>query len=675
MHPATSPASPGASYRAYIDGLRAVAILAVVGYHAGVPLVRGGFVGVDVFFVISGYLITGILVREIEKTGRIDFAAFFARRIRRLFPSLLLVLSCTLGLACLFLSPLRREVQETARAALAASLFSSNVYFAWWLKDYFGGPADFQPLLHTWSLSVEEQFYLIWPPILLGISRLSLGAGGDLRRRVRICVALIAIATFAASLILGKSRPDLVFFWMPFRAWELGLGAILAVWDPAVARRAEATGSALGFMGIAAIAVSFVITRSGSYFPAPLALIPAMGTFCVILGHKIAPGSAAPRWLSIRPLVYTGKLSYVLYLWHYPLISIGKLIFLEASLPRDLGIAAISFALAALTVKAFEDPIRFRVLPAVRDLRVIGAGIALIALSAGAAVGAGAWAKAIALGAKAPDSDADAHVASLDPALTRWSGDRDRLFLLGDSHAEHLLAGIVAWARSAEANVSLVPMPIAGCVPLPGVTPLRAGYAMVECPRVTERYFARLWAELPPRPPAPHGPGAGVVLALRWTMYLNQPNVSVYEPWQGSIDIGARDADAASALFTEKLRGLLSDLAARSVRALIVLSPPELRFDLGKCLLRLPADKCASTRAAHLDHQRRIRSIVTELAAEFPDGLKVFDPTDLFCPSEVCRVELDGAPLYLDSNHLNPRGSRYVGQRLAPLLRWVIGRE
>ena len=310
-----------------IDGLRAVAVLAVVAYHAGLP-VPAGFVGVDVFFVISGYLITRLLHDEIEATGRVDYLAFYARRARRILSALLMVVMVTAG-AAVFLLPSNEAVQ-TVRAGTAALLFSANVFFSMAPTGYFDANPESSPLLHLWSLGVEEQFYILWPAILM-------------LARKRLTPALIVICT--ASLALAEwwlqADSNAAFYQTPARAWELGLGALVAVRPPRVSR-------GMGWVGLAIVlAACFVPTPRFPGFGA----IPAVAGATLLIA-AIAQGERSPL-LEARPMQAIGRVSYSLYLWHWPLLVIAGPIIgkLQAGV-------LIAMAFAVLSYRYVETPAR-----------------------------------------------------------------------------------------------------------------------------------------------------------------------------------------------------------------------------------------------------------------------------------------------------------------------------
>ncbi|MGO9460156.1 MAG: acyltransferase family protein [Rhodomicrobium sp.] len=356
------------NYRPDIDGLRAVAVLSVVFYHAGLPGFPGGFVGVDVFFVISGYLITGIIWPALGD-GSFSLQNFYVRRIKRIFPALYTVLLfCTIA-AFFLLIP--GDLVAFGRFANATVLFFSN-FHAIKVADYFAAPAIETPLLHTWSLSVEEQFYAAWPLILLLLNR------AVPAKKVPYAILVLALV----SLALAEARmPDYQkdAFYLPWcRAWELLLGAGLAV-SPVLLRPGR-LATALGIAGLGGIAVAVALYDTASRFPGFTALLPCAGAGFIIAAGN--PANPVSRLLSIGPIRHIGLISYSLYLIHWPLLSFAHLYFSEElTLVHRLAIALTSVALAHLSWRFIETPCRAARLPEVRVFGVAAAamGVLLIA--------------------------------------------------------------------------------------------------------------------------------------------------------------------------------------------------------------------------------------------------------------------------------------------------------
>ncbi len=379
---AATAAPPGASreIRADLEGLRGVAVVAVLLFHLGFPWAGGGFVGVDAFFVLSGFLITGLLIREQERVGRISLSAFYARRVRRILPAALVTIAVTIGVATFVLAPL--DVPEVTLDGAAAALSIGNIRFAIGATDYFG-PAMPSPFRHFWSLGVEEQFYLVWPALMI----LALARGGS-RRRVGLVVAGVVAASLAGSIWLTDVDQPWAFYSFPTRAWQLGLGGLLAVTATWFARRSGLLLGPIALAGVVGLAGAVVLIDGSMPYPGSLALLPAVATAAVVVGGD-RPGPA--RWLLTRmPLRWFGRISYSLYLWHWPLLVLPVLApGRELDMEQRLALAGISIAVAALSWRWIEEPFRRGWSPTVSRPRTVLAGVGAMALTAIVAVGVG----------------------------------------------------------------------------------------------------------------------------------------------------------------------------------------------------------------------------------------------------------------------------------------------
>ncbi|MBX3706005.1 MAG: acyltransferase [Pseudomonadales bacterium] len=337
-------------YRREIDGLRALAVLPVILFHAGISPFDGGFVGVDVFFVISGYLITSIILTE-RQAGRFSLVEFYERRARRILPALFLVMTACLPFAWLWLQP--GDLRDFARSLIAVATFSSNFYFQS-EADYFGTAAELQPLLHTWSLAVEEQYYLLFPLLVLGIRRYD-------ARRIAVLIAVLAIASLALAQWALDRHAEAAFFQLPSRLWELALGGLVALHlmhtptrEGHRALRELGAAAGLVLIGMAV----FAYDRE-TPFPGVAALVPTLGTALVIV--CATPATLAGRLLGTRALVGIGLVSYSAYLWHQPLFAFARhRLHDEVSEPLLWGLAAAALALAYASWRFVEQPLRRR---------------------------------------------------------------------------------------------------------------------------------------------------------------------------------------------------------------------------------------------------------------------------------------------------------------------------
>lgn len=352
--PASNPSEHerAVKYRREIDGLRAVAVLAVIFFHAGFRGFQGGYVGVDVFFVISGYLITTIILSDMNN-GKFSIVTFYERRARRILPALFFVMLCCIPLAWFLLLP--NDLKDFSESLAAVSVFSSNILF-WRQSGYFETASELKPLLHTWSLAVEEQYYILFPLFLMLLWKF--------RKRL-IFAALMVVG--AVSLVAAEwgayNKPDMTFFLLPTRAWELAIGALIAFYflynhkHTELIRSNKKASEMLGFIGLLLICYSIFAFDEDTPFPSLYALIPTVGTGLIIIFST--SGTAVGRFLGIKPMVRIGLISYSAYLWHYPIFVFAR----RASLTEPktallLLLSALSILLGFISWRFVESPFR-----------------------------------------------------------------------------------------------------------------------------------------------------------------------------------------------------------------------------------------------------------------------------------------------------------------------------
>jgi peptidoglycan/LPS O-acetylase OafA/YrhL len=351
-------------FRPDIEGLRAVAVLAVVLFHAGVPRLTGGYVGVDVFFVVSGFLITGMLWREMHATGTVRLARFYGARARRLLPAGLVVLVTTAVAAAWLLPPL--QARTALADAIAAAVYGANYLLAVRGTDYLAADTPPSPFQHFWSLGVEEQFYLLWPALLIATAALAWRAGGRRGQRGQsatplvLVLAVLTLVSFTVSLWWTTSSPPWAYFSLPSRAWELGAGGLVALTVPVWRRLSSTIAAAAGCGGLLALIAACFVLDESTPFPGTAALVPVLGTVLLLGAGCAAPSRGAGALLSLPPLRAIGRLSYAWYLWHWPvLVLVPYLVDVELPLAGRLSAVVISLGLAIGTLHLVEDPVRF----------------------------------------------------------------------------------------------------------------------------------------------------------------------------------------------------------------------------------------------------------------------------------------------------------------------------
>ncbi|MBT9330017.1 acyltransferase family protein [Paracidobacterium acidisoli] len=348
MLPGSQSHRPSDGFRADIEGLRGIAVLLVVLYHARVPFMGGGFIGVDIFFVISGYLITGLLIREASETGRIHFAKFYARRARRLLPAASLTILVTIAAGYFIYAAY--EQLPIIKTAITAALYSCNIYFAHHATDYLAPDAKTNPFLHMWSLAVEEQFYLVWPLVIWLAFR---AWPGKAVRRLPLLLGAIAVASFAACLWLTYTAQPWAFFSSPTRAWEFAIGGLAQF---GVRRVYPRICAALPVLALLALIAGSAVFSATTRFPGFAALVPVLGSAVLLHFHTRQQGV---RWLLENPASqFLGRVSYSWYLWHWPVLVLSSALW-TLTLTDRLVCALASLLMAALTYQLLENPIRF----------------------------------------------------------------------------------------------------------------------------------------------------------------------------------------------------------------------------------------------------------------------------------------------------------------------------
>lgn len=631
-------------YRPDIDGLRAVAVLAVVLHHLSAPLVPGGYVGVDVFFVISGYLITSIISREMAE-GQFTFARFYERRARRIFPALFAVLAVTLAAGYFLLLP--SDYAATLRAALGTLFFSSNLVF--WREmqaGYFAATdAKLNPLLHTWSLAVEEQFYVFFPILLLVCYRYC-------RKHIFWILLGCALVSLGGAALLVKSKVVAVFFLSPFRAWELLAGSMLAFgYVPAV--RSRVVREVLVAGGLLAIVAACFIYDDKTTFPGFTALLPVLGTAAII--HAGASGSTlAGRLLQWRPVVYIGLISYSLYLWHWPLMVLAQYANgMEPLTPYLPVLFVASLLLGSLSYHFIEQPFRRGSRFATR--RIVFSSTAVFASLLTAAAVAGLIKNGFAdrfdtTVVKLDESRSVeiAYKSCNDRAPQMWcilgiSESEPKTLLWGDSH-------MLAWAPAlqevlVQKDRRAVFATRSGCPPLFDVESAeQRGCASANLAIKTHLLS--------------HPEIKSIVMAARWGYYFVKGSPLVGD--QGEVELVNGNAAAQQAL-----AATLQWLHANG-RQVILIGPVPVYENSVPLNLALEAATGRRFTVTTAEEQRLKNAPFLEVvnAVQSAPWFSSLDPVAWMC-GDGCVVMKNGVPLYRDSNHLSVAGAMAFKAELA----------
>lgn len=659
--PAPLETLPRPRFRADIEGLRALAILLVVGYHAGVPGMSGGYIGVDVFFVLSGYLITWLLAHEVATTGRIDLSRFYARRARRLLPASAMMLTVVAIVAAVLYAPFEQEA--FAKTAAATAVYFSNVHFAQEATNYLGAGAETNPLLHTWSLGVEEQFYFVWPLFVM----VALGVWRS-RRTGEVGILLWMVGAAMLSLALAVYYTEVqqprAFFLSPHRAWEFAAGAIgllLPSWDRTgsdatpsdapTARGVRAMVSGVwGWGGLAAIGAAAWFYDDQTAFPGTAALLPVIGTVVVLRSGTAEAETPLARLLAWQPLQYLGRLSYSWYLWHWPVLVIGATVMDTTPLPVRLGLLILSLGIAEASYRFVETPIRHNAWLSARNRASLAMAVGLTACTLAFSVG---WSGVASRWTQDPAQERYTAAAADVPSIYTTGCHVDfytseaplercaegphagpTVVLFGDSHAAHwypLLSELAA-----EQGWRLITATKSACPAVSGPKHndiLRRTYR--ECTAWRQDVFEKLQAIKP-----------DLLLAISSTKQPFGP-----EAWEAGTEQTVRA------------------LSAASERVVLLRDTPAPEFDAPSCAARaswrpLGGVGSACTFPKETSERTAIHAIERQVATRY-DNVESIDLSDYLCTGSSCTVEREGVMLYRDTHHLT---SEFVRTVRAPFL-------
>ena len=677
-------------YRPDIDGLRAVAILSVVIFHAFPSVLTGGFVGVDVFFVISGFLISSIIYKSLQSND-FNFLRFYANRCRRIFPALILVLSSCYAFGWFTL--LTNEYEQLGKHIAAGTGFIQNVVL-WKEAGYFDTASELKPLMHLWSLAVEEQFYVIYPALIWCAWRF----------RFSILALVVILATISFSLNVSGIEEDLnkTFFLPQTRFWELMLGGLLAHIQSGFSRHTASSiklklanflqrllrqssdapfteidaSNFLAFVGLSLIFISVFSLGRGQLFPGWWALLPVLGATLLIFSGPLS-------WVNSRILanpfmVFIGLISYPLYLWHWPLLAFARIFeFGTPSVNIRFGVVALSFFLAWLTYKFIERPCRFGKKTWIKTatLCVLMLSVGFVGYNTFLRKGYEFRYRTLVLN--------ESKLAMLDPTIhdlectkenpefsaaglcQRSKLSAPNILLLGDSHAGHLYHGLAALSAWTPLSVSKISK--GGCLPFFGVTSRGKGEPE-GCLNLMNNAleFIENTASI-----------QTVVLASRGPLYLTGKGfgnaLSEFKiDWKLSLNNNPEITDPKD-IFRLAMKTTIKRLLDKNKNVIFVLDVPELDFDAKSCnesplMLRKSARQiCAISRQAFDIRNNEYRALVYSILKDFP-SVKIFDAAAKLCDDKMCWAKKDNVLFYNDTNHLTLLGSEYITKSLIKLI-------
>jgi len=634
------------TYRPDIDGLRAIAVLAVVFYHSGFNVVSGGYVGVDIFFVISGFLITTIIVRELAD-GEFSIVGFYERRMRRILPASIATVAVCLVAGYFILGT--RDLGNLAHSAIANSLFLSNIFF-YMQTGYFDASAELKPLLHTWSLSLEEQYYVVTPLLLMLVARF-------FKQKHLLFVIPISILSFAACVYWTNVNQPAAFYMLTTRGWELLTGSILAI--AAIPRISSEAGMRfLAMIGLVLILFSMFMFDDQTVFPGAYAALPTLGT-AILIYTGLSGSTPINRALSVRPMVFVGLISYSLYLWHWPIIVFSK--YLKAATlnhVESMVMLLAMFAMSVLSCRYVETPFGRKRLAASMEklfLASLGATVVLIVaslLETGEVVDM-QWRRW-----RSCENVEERLSEGKSLCIIGEAGGEPSFLVWGDSQARALNSAVDVSAQRIGRTGYVASMP--GCPPLQGIE--RAG--RTACFDFNEKILSYI----------NQNPGIDtIVLAAHWvdvaegTRYKedNRERTVFVDILAGQVQPQQTLAELLQTGLYRTIQTLLED-----GRKIVIVGPvPEVGQDVPSAnhIARITnRDVNAMIAPTTEEFEARNEKVFSILAAVEKDfGLPVPMPSSILCDERICVVALEnGTSLYHDDDHLSTIGARYVSEIL-----------
>lgn len=673
-------------YRKEIDGLRALAIIPVIFYHAGIGIFKGGFVGVDIFFVISGYLITSIIMRDVNENN-FSFSVFYERRLRRIFPALFIVsLACFItGFA--YIPP--SDMQDLSKSLLRTFLFISNIYF-YKHSGYFDLAAELKPLIHTWSLSVEEQYYILFPPLILFLYKF---AG---KKYIATITTIITFAGLVMSQHLLTKNPQASYYLIQSRGWEIMLGAILAIgliegkFFPG--RSSYVHSEFFAFSGILLIIGSSVFLSKETIFPGVTALLPTVGAALVIVyAHQ---GTFTARLLKLRGFVLIGLISYSLYLWHQPVLAMARIVFSREPSPSEtIVLLAFVFTLAYISWRWIEAPFRSRqrIGKAPFKVFVITGFFGVFTFGNWGAIDGfkGRFTELYEahpklLGVRKNPECLEENAVLHKAFKVCTFGDKTSasvVALWGDSHAEMLMGALDEKLK--EVHVKGIRIHVKGCEPIPGIQEEDFLYAMrtlqQECAKKYEAAYEHIQKY-----------AQSSIVSIRWTFHVypvaDQVNRMHFDNLEGGIEPGKSrrqvvlDANGQAtidgAAKKDAIHHLLQKLSTNHQSLILVYPVPEVGWDVPRMTLQnliMNRHKGIDEITTSYDvYAARNQFIINTLDDWKSDRVHRIMPSEIFCKqsfSKRCVAQTGEVSYYSDDNHLSSDGAMLLAEKVAAIFR------
>lgn len=646
-------------YRPDIDGLRALAILAVLIFHIHPTWLPGGFVGVDVFFVISGFLITSIIYRDME-AGSFSLVRFYERRIRRIVPALFFMFACSFLMGYFLLLP--DDFSAFSDSLIHAVASISNLYLLHVDHEYFSDATTVVPLMHTWSLGVEEQFYLFFPFLLLGASRYFKSW-----KKVYFLLIGVLLLSLGAACFYVFLKPEKAFYLLPLRAWEMLVGSLLALVE--VRRMKPMIGNVLGIIGLLLVMGSMVLFNGSTPFPGAAALAPCVGAALLILA-----GRNTEAWItklfSLRPIVWIGLISYSVYLWHWPIIAFAKYR-VSYNESHAVFLLLLSLILGALSWRFIERPFRSPSFLSRKKIFVYWAAssLALVVISMGVKFSHGmplrfpAQVSALEECKKVPPMMAnDGEEERLDPKAGSEFGDLSQppsVVIWGDSHAEALLPIFDSLAKEEQLGIEEICK--SSTAPVLGV--VRKGRKTSER---SLRYAGRVMDYLIGNPSV-----KTVILSARWSLYTRGQNEKPGEDEPELVGQESLSPAEQEDYYKHQIMVTVSKLLEAGKTVVVVYPIPEIGLNVPDYLAKISAsgDPLPSS-VTCLDYQIRHHSVITALDSlgERPHLVRI-KPQLLLMHENQAKIMAHNQPLYFDDNHLSPAGAFYLKELFQPVFK------